>query len=94
VDEGKEMGMMDKQRPREIRHVGIRGVDVPFCQCEEPPLDRPHLRDQLGAREWCAADMRIGTKAVPQPKQLPLQGQGLATEAFGRGRRRQFVGTQ
>ena len=50
VHERKEVGMVEEQGAREIRHVGVRGVDVAFRQREELLLDRQGLRDQVHAR--------------------------------------------
>ena len=83
MHEGEEVGVMHEQRAREVRHLDVRGIDVAFCQREQTLLDRQHLRDQLRAREWGTARAGIATEAMPQPKQLPLQRQGLATEAPG-----------
>ena len=94
MHEGEEVGVMHEQRAREVRHLDVRGIDVAFCQREQTLLDRQHLRDQLRAREWGTARAGIATEAMPQPKQLPLQRQGLATEAPGCRRCRQVLRTQ
>lgn len=94
VHEGEEVRVMEEQRPREIRHVGVRGVDVASRQGEEPLLDGEHLRDQLRAGEGRPAYVWIPPEAAPVPKELPLQREGLPAEPFRRGGLRQVLRAQ
>ena len=64
-----------------------RGIDVAFAQGEERLLHGLRFGDQLVARDWPAADVRIAAEAMPQAEQAPLERQGLPAKALG-GRRR------
>src|SRR2546427_6139204 len=78
VDEREEMLMVHEQRAGQIADVVVGGIDVALSKCEELFLDRERLGDQLLTSERRAAGMRISVKAMPQAKELSLQGKRLA----------------
>ncbi len=86
--------MMEEQGAREIRHVGVRRIDVASGQREELLFDRQNSRDELWSAERCAAHAWVPAKPMPQAKELPLQGQRLVTKPFRRWRLGEFLGAQ
>ena len=56
--------LVEREDSRGLALAIGEGAGVPFRQCEKALLDRPHFRDQLGARERRAADVGIAAQLL------------------------------
>ena len=86
MHEDEKLLVVREQRSRQVAHVLVRAVHMPFGEGKELSLQREDLVDQLRTRERPAAGRRIAAKAVPQAKQSGMEGQRVATESLGVGR--------
>ena len=68
------MLMVHEERAREIRRRWGGRIDVAFAKGEELIFDRQRFRDQLRARERRARGCGVPAKAMPEAKELILQG--------------------
>jgi hypothetical protein len=90
VHEGEEVLIVHEERRRQVPDVLVGGVQIPLAKRKEPFLKRQNLVDQLCTSEWRATRIGVAAKAMPEPKQAPVERQRLAAEAFRRRRRRKI----
>lgn len=94
VHEGEETRVVHKEGERQVAHVGVGRIEIPFPERKEALLDRQDFGNQVGAGERRASSARVPPIAMPQPKQTAVERQRLAAESLRRRRGREFQGAE